>query len=368
MQQLRKVLTQTTWANTSDAINKNSDRIYEAISHLENATTRNKGYYKTLDLLLSQEVAPRLGDIAFVYNSSNGQDEPYDVYEAALDTNTNTYVWVDSGINAPFANVDINDVNEAIDNTQQQIDALKEPKTPLICDSGGRLGLSIGNGLYVGANGELCATATSGGGGSGGDYKSYVQGDGISINGNIIQARAGASIDIASGYIEVKTLSRPNNTGLKRNNQGVLSVDLYAGNSFTPSDGSGYSGLGFDSIQGGFGIRLGANSGLLTNYDGLKLNIKDNGGLDVSSEGLGVNIASDNTDYFYDDGFKGHYSGLAVDKYTNVLHIKLSTSVDGGDSGLDLTQAGLKVKLGNGLKLDEQGCICVDVAAIINKD
>lgn len=226
MKQLRKVLTQTTWANASDAINKNSDRIYEAITRVENATTKNKGYFETSNALLDTYPNPSVGDIAFVFNLANNIDTPYDVYKAEFSSTTNKYEWYDSGINAPFADVDINSVNDSIIDIEQQVDTLKDPRLPIICDANGRLGLNVGNGLYVDSNGDLCATQSIGGGGSGSGGETYYAAGGISINeDNFISVKKDASLEFDND----NALRVGTGEGLVHNSSGKLSVNVGKG-------------------------------------------------------------------------------------------------------------------------------------------
>lgn len=125
MQQLSKVLTQTTWANASDTINKNSDRIYEAITQVENATTKHKGYFNSIEDLNSAFPTPRTGWIAYVYNTENSSEEPYDIYTPLFDSATSTYVWVDSGNNTTSPQVDIDGINSHFDAIEQSIEEQK---------------------------------------------------------------------------------------------------------------------------------------------------------------------------------------------------------------------------------------------------
>lgn len=115
MQQLGKVLTQTTWAKASDTINKNSDKIYEAVTQVENATIRNKGYFLSSSELKEAYPNPIAGMTAFVYNQDNDQTYPYDIYQSYYDDETGAWMWRDTSNNAPFPKVDINAINEAIE-------------------------------------------------------------------------------------------------------------------------------------------------------------------------------------------------------------------------------------------------------------
>lgn len=124
MQQLGKVLTQTTWAKASDTINKNSDKIYEAVTQVENATIRNKGYFLSSSELNEAYPNPIAGMTAFVYNQDNDQAYPYDIYQSYYDEETGAWIWRDTSNNAPFPEVDINAINEAIQRIQDDIEDL----------------------------------------------------------------------------------------------------------------------------------------------------------------------------------------------------------------------------------------------------
>jgi hypothetical protein len=294
MQQLRKVLTQTTWANASDAINKNSDRIYEAITRVENATTKNKGYFETSNALLDTYPNPSVGDIAFVFNSANNIDTPYDVYKTAFSSTTNTYEWYDSGINAPFADVDINSVNDSIRDIEQQVDTLKDPRLPIICDANGRLGLNVGNGLYVDSNGDLCATQSiGGGGGSGSGGETYYAAAGISINeDNFISVKIGASLEFDNN----NALKVGTGEGLVHNSNGKLSVNVG-------------KGLVIDNKT---------NAIELEDYDAIKeIPIAIQKKQDKLIEGSGIEITSENV--------------INVDGST--MHVQLSTNAINDEDG-----------------------------------
>ena len=124
MQQLGKVLTQTTWAKASDTINKNSDKIYEAVTQVENATIRNKGYFLSSSELNEAYPNPIAGMTAFVYNQGNDQTYPYDIYQSFYDEETGAWIWRDTSNDAPFPEVDIDSINNAIQRIQDDIEDL----------------------------------------------------------------------------------------------------------------------------------------------------------------------------------------------------------------------------------------------------
>ena len=83
---LETINTQTTWAEASNRINQNNAKINEAVTRLQNATYKNKGYFKTEAQLLSAIPNPPVGGKAYV-----GTVYPYKVYLVENGT------WVDSG-------------------------------------------------------------------------------------------------------------------------------------------------------------------------------------------------------------------------------------------------------------------------------
>lgn len=124
MKQLGKVLTQTTWAKASDTINKNSDKIYEAITQVENATIRNKGYFLSSSELKEAYPNPIAGMTAFVYNQDNDQTYPYDIYHSVYNEVSNACTWEDTGHDAPITDVNITDIHKSIDDLQEQVNTL----------------------------------------------------------------------------------------------------------------------------------------------------------------------------------------------------------------------------------------------------
>lgn len=101
MQQLGKVQTKTTWANASNVINSNSDKIYEAITQVENKFVKNKGYFTTYDELYRTYRSAEDGSQAFVYNAGNDPSTPYDIY-GYIDGE-----WLDTGLDGGSTSVDL---------------------------------------------------------------------------------------------------------------------------------------------------------------------------------------------------------------------------------------------------------------------
>lgn len=73
--ELRQIKTQTTWEVATDSINHNNGKINEAVIRLENATYKNKGYFKSLEELTAYVPVPSSGSRAYV-----GTNYPYQIY------------------------------------------------------------------------------------------------------------------------------------------------------------------------------------------------------------------------------------------------------------------------------------------------
>ena len=101
MQQLGKVLTQTSWAQASNTINFNSDIIYDVVSQLENVARKNKGYFASLSSLQYTHPRPENGAQAFVFNSASTDDtDRYLIYDAKNGS------WVYSGMSSGAHNAE----------------------------------------------------------------------------------------------------------------------------------------------------------------------------------------------------------------------------------------------------------------------
>jgi hypothetical protein len=230
MKQLGKVLNKTSWAQASNTINTNSESVFSAVTMLENAAFKHKGYFLTSEEVEQLYPSAEEGSQAFVYNSSNPSTAPYDIYQMVGGT------WADTGLNGGSVSVDltkkqdtlvgysesvsggkatqvaiqgdtialsgkvslgnVEDMESAIlmsssqagaaiakaNTLEQSMNALKSPVKPIHLNPQGKLELNIGKGLYV-EDGKLCATGASGGGGGG---TTLSEGAGISILNNKI--------------------------------------------------------------------------------------------------------------------------------------------------------------------------------------
>ena len=230
MKQLGKVLNKTSWAQASNTINTNSESVFSAVTMLENATFKHKGYFLTSEEVEQLYPSAEEGSQAFVYNSSNPSTAPYDIYQVVGGT------WTDTGLNGGSVSVDLTKKQDTlvgysesvsggkatqvaiqgdtialsgkvslgnVDNMEsailmsssqagaaiakantleQSMNAIKSPIKPIQLNSQGKLELNIGKGLYV-EDGKLCTTGASGGGGGGATLS---EGAGISILNNKI--------------------------------------------------------------------------------------------------------------------------------------------------------------------------------------
>lgn len=84
--ELTTINSTTTWQAASDGINKNNAKINEAVMRLENATYKNKGYFKSVEQLQTAIPNPSSGSKAYV-----GTNYPYAIYTVE------DGAWVDSG-------------------------------------------------------------------------------------------------------------------------------------------------------------------------------------------------------------------------------------------------------------------------------
>ena len=113
---LEKINTQTTWEAAVGSINGNHSKINEAVIRLENATYKNKGYYRSLDELEANVPVPSNGSKAYV-----GNKYPYQIYIS------NNGAWMDSGEKGGDENVDLDRIyvkDDIIDLPQAEFDEL----------------------------------------------------------------------------------------------------------------------------------------------------------------------------------------------------------------------------------------------------
>lgn len=243
MEQLGQVLKKTNWAEVSATLNSNSDKVYEAVTQLEQTAFKNQGYFADVNALKQLVKHPVAGMAAYVRSSSTSD---YYIYEY------NGSQWVNTNSVAPNPNVSTDKINtleskvsrmetltnnnttntasnkakidahtadiatlksqtaglvkirsdiETLQNTasslgslktdvinlQQKNEALSTPQAPLFLNDKGSLGLKFGAGLVM-RNGYLESTGGGGGGG-------------ISLN-------AGTAIEIKDNTISVNYAPR----------------------------------------------------------------------------------------------------------------------------------------------------------------
>lgn len=114
--ELKKVENQTIWNIAADTINSNNSKINEAVTKLEHATYKNKGYFRTLADLQASVPTPSKGSRAYV-----GNQYPYQVY---IEENGS---WVDSGTTGGDENIDLTKIylkDDIIDLPQAEFDQL----------------------------------------------------------------------------------------------------------------------------------------------------------------------------------------------------------------------------------------------------
>ena len=113
---LEKINTQTTWEAAVGSINGNHSKINEAVIRLENATYKNKGYYRSLDELEANVPVPSNGSKAYV-----GNKYPYRIYISS------NGAWMDSGETGGDENIYLDRIyvkDDIIDLPQAEFDEL----------------------------------------------------------------------------------------------------------------------------------------------------------------------------------------------------------------------------------------------------
>lgn len=98
--ELDNIKQQTTWNDASESINSNFAKVDIEIEKLKNVTTRDKGYYQTVESLTAAHPTASVGSRAFV-----GYVAPYAVY--VWDKATSK--WVDTGETITDATLDLGD-------------------------------------------------------------------------------------------------------------------------------------------------------------------------------------------------------------------------------------------------------------------
>lgn len=96
MSELNNIPKEGTWGAASDILNDNFAKVSVDIEKVKNATTRNKGYYTTADLLSSSFPTAPTGSIAYV-----GDNFPFTLYRFENGS------WVNTGITGGDEQVDL---------------------------------------------------------------------------------------------------------------------------------------------------------------------------------------------------------------------------------------------------------------------
>mgnify|MGYP002509570962 CR=1 FL=1 len=367
MKQLEKVQNNTTWAKASNAINNNNDALYVAVTTLEHAAFKNKGYFKSVALLYGAYPTAENGAQAFVYNSSNPTSAPYDIYEWV------NGAWQDSGINGGSVNVNLDSKQDTlvgysesvsggkatqvaiqgdtialsgkvslgnVDNmesailmsssqagaaiakantVEQSMSALKSPVKPIHLNSQGKLELSIGKGLYI-EDGKLCTTGASGGGGGG---TTLSEGQGIRIYNDTINVaydidtlrvnscggltvNYGEGLTIKNGKLSAQASVNAGNGLVKKGDE--LSVNI--------STGLQYGSDGELAVKTGKGLSVDNTGTINANIDNSTIATNSNGAMYVKKgmlAGQGLKVSLDRLAVNYGDGLTISNKALVID-------------------------------------------------------
>ena len=124
---LDRIKVNTTWSDASASINSNNDKMAESITRLNDATYKNKGYFITVNALMTAYPTATAGSKAYV-----GTTYPYSIYMWSPVANA----WVDSTLKGGEETVNLADyytkeeTQEVIDDyhvvlSQEEYDALE---------------------------------------------------------------------------------------------------------------------------------------------------------------------------------------------------------------------------------------------------
>lgn len=374
MKQLGKVLNKTSWAQASNTINTNSESVFSAVTMLENAAFKHKGYFLTGEEVEQLYPSAEEGSQAFVYNSSNPSTAPYDIYQMVGGT------WADTGLNGGSVSVDLTKKQDTlvgysesvsggkatqvaiqgdtialsgkvslgnVDNMEsailmsssqagaaiakantleQSMTAIKLPVKPIHLNSQGKLELNIGKGLYI-EDGKLCTTGASGGGGGG---TTLSEGAGISILNNKI-----------SVAYNMETLGIDSCGGLTVNYGEGLTIK----NGKLSAQASVNAGNGL--VKKGDALQVSVGTGLLVADDvyvnmgkGLATDNENKVNVNLDEQTLTTDSSGKvivNKDSLIGNGLKQEYSKLAVNYGT----------------GLALSNKAIVVNYGTGLSIQD---------------
>lgn len=102
MSELNNIPKEGTWGAASDILNDNFAKMAVDIEKIKNATTRNKGYYTTVDVLSSSFPTAPIGSIAYV-----GSNFPFTLYRFENGS------WINTGITGGDEQVDLSEYVKA---------------------------------------------------------------------------------------------------------------------------------------------------------------------------------------------------------------------------------------------------------------
>ena len=384
MQQLGKVLTKTTWAQASNTINNNSDKLRSAISMLEAAAFKQKGYFKTATELKTTHQIAEEGSQAFVYNSSNSSSAPYDIYQY------NSNGWEDTGLNGGNISVDLTKkqdtlygyteavigskvtqigiqgdeivlhgdvtlnsiphlgtaISDAIERSEQafafantiysHVEDLRQPKAPIGLNQYGQLELEVGEGLFIN-DGKLCASGRTTSGSS-----TYSEGDAISIKDNKLSVK-----------YNTNTLKIDANGNLNVNYGEGLSIK---DNKLTASTLIAEGGLAINgqkiSLKVGTGLKI-SDDGEVFVHQGKGIFVDNERKINVNLDDVYVTTNSDGKITIQ----LGQLQGLGLKTFANRLAVKYGSGLT-----LDGTNS-LTIKFGTGLTMGNDGTLYSNVQA-----
>ena len=384
MQQLGKVLTKTTWVQASNTINNNSDKLRSAISMLEAAAFKQKGYFKTATELKTTHQIAEEGSQAFVYNSSNSSSAPYDIYQY------NSNGWEDTGLNGGNISVDLTKkqdtlygyteavigskvtqigiqgdeivlhgdvtlnsiphlgtaISDAIERSEQafafantiysHVEDLRQPKAPIGLNQYGQLELEVGEGLFIN-DGKLCASGRTTSGSS-----TYSEGDAISIKDNKLSVK-----------YNTNTLKIDANGNLNVNYGEGLSIK---DNKLTASTLIAKGGLAINgqkiSLKVGTGLKI-SDDGEVFVHQGKGIFVDNERKINVNLDDVYVTTNSDGKITIQ----LGQLQGLGLKTFANRLAVKYGSGLT-----LDGTNS-LTIKFGTGLTMGNDGTLYSNVQA-----
>ena len=156
MSYLSTINTQTDWLTACKTINENYSKISVDIEKLKSATTKNKGYFKTLEDLKTAYTSTNstVGMIAYV-----GTTSPYKIYEYK------TSDWADTGethspsvnlgdyYNKEYIDITVNDIVTQLNETENATE--KNRNTLFGTEEGSNVSITFENGTLDASTGQV---------------------------------------------------------------------------------------------------------------------------------------------------------------------------------------------------------------------